>query len=233
MTLEVVVMNRVGVALAADSAVTVEMGVSSKVRDSALKLFTLSKHRPVGVMVYNNASLLGVPLETIVKLFRRDLGRRGFDTLGEYGGAFIRFLDGNTTLFPQAVQDRYFLDALEGEYRSIGDRIEEELVARGLYGEDAVNVAQDKIAAQLKFWRRQKDAEYFREVNATEVVGRLSGQVHGVVNRVSARWGVGAEAAKNLYEIARHLVEKDHFPLDVSTGLVIAGFGEEQHFPAV
>ena len=79
MTSEVVVMNRVGVALAADSAVTLEMGDSSKVRDSALKLFMLSKYRPVGVMVYNNAQLLGVPLETIIKLFRRELRTRGFD----------------------------------------------------------------------------------------------------------------------------------------------------------
>ena len=59
MTSEVVVMNRTGVALAADSAVTIEMGDSSKVRDSALKLFTLSKHRPVGVMVYNQRLALG------------------------------------------------------------------------------------------------------------------------------------------------------------------------------
>ena len=42
---------------------------------ASLKLFTLSKYHPVGVMIYNNASLLGVPLETIIKLFRRDLGR--------------------------------------------------------------------------------------------------------------------------------------------------------------
>ena len=74
MTSEVVVMNRMAVALAADSAVTVEVGDTSKVRDSALKLFTLSKYRPVGVMVYNNSSILGVPLETIIKLFRSELG---------------------------------------------------------------------------------------------------------------------------------------------------------------
>ena len=87
MTSEVVVMNRAGVALAADSAVTVEMGDSQRVRHSALKLFTLSKYRPVGVMVYNNASLLGVPMETIIKLFRRRLGKKAYRTLREYGGS--------------------------------------------------------------------------------------------------------------------------------------------------
>ena len=85
MTSEVVVMNRAGVALAADSAVTVERGDSQKVRHLAMKLFTLSKYRPVGVMVYNNASLLGVPMETIIKLFRRRLGKKAYGTLREYG----------------------------------------------------------------------------------------------------------------------------------------------------
>ena len=234
MTSEVVVMNRMGVALAADSAVTLEMGDSSKVRDSAVKLFMLSKYHPVGVMVYNNASLLGVPLETIIKLFRRKLGRRPFDTLREYGEELIRFLDGNAELFPEAVQDRYFLRALEAEYLRIGDRVEDEIVARGLFGEDATNAAEVVIAEYLECWRGQKDAEYFRDVSAVNVVGRISGEVHKVVRRAAARWGGGSSGVvDNLYEIARHLIGKDLFLSDVFSGLVVAGFGEAEHFPAV
>ena len=240
MTSEVVVMNRTGVALAADSAVTVEMGDSSKVRDSALKLFTLSKHRPVGVMVYNNASLLGVPMETIIKLFRRELGTRGFDTLREYGEALIHFLDGNASLFPDDVQDRYLLHALETEYRRVSEDVKEELVASDLYGgdgdearEDETEAADGVIRERLEFWRRQKDAVYFKEIRASDVVGRISGGVHDVVNKVFLGWPVGDAGVTNLQEIASHLVAKDYFPPDVFSGLVIAGFGEKEHFPAV
>ena len=240
MTSEVVVMNRVGVALAADSAVTLKMGDSTKVRDSALKLFTLSKYRPVGVMIYNNASLLGVPLETIIKLFRRDLGRTGFDTLGEYGEALIRFLDGNASLFPEAAQERYFLLALETEYRRIREWVEDEFIARGLYGkeegavgEDRTDVADGVIAKRLEFWRQQEDAEYFKGVRAEDVVERFSGGAHKVVNRVFLGWPVGKEGVTSLQKIARHLIAKDNFPADVFSGLVVAGFGEKEHFPAV
>ena len=45
--------------------------------------------------------------------------------------------------------------------------------------------------------------------------------------------GVDGEGVTMLREIANHIVEKDHFPLDVFSGLVIAGFGEEEHFPVV
>ena len=160
MTSEVVVMNRMAVALAADSAVTVEVGDTSKVRDSALKLFTLSKYRPVGVMVYNNSSILGVPLETIVKLFRRELGTKAFDTLPEYGKALINFLDGNSSLFPDDVQERYLVKALETECRRIQDLAQKEFVERGLYGgeeiepsEAAAECAKKAIEERLAFGR--------------------------------------------------------------------------------
>ena len=86
-------MNRMGAALAADSAVTVDVGNTSKVRNSALKVFHLSKYHPVGVMVYENASLLGVPWETIIKLLRAALGDTNFDTLEEYGKALVEFIE--------------------------------------------------------------------------------------------------------------------------------------------
>ena len=232
MTSEVVVMNRAGVALAADSAVTVETADSLKVRNSALKLFTLSKYRPVGVMVYNNASLLGVPMETIIKLFRRRLGKKGYPTLREYGEALIRFLDGNEELFPKALQDRYFLHAVEAEYLRIQEKIEDKLVERDVYGdgdEDA-EVAEAVIAERLAFWEERKDADYLTDdVRASEVVGGISGGVSKVVHDVFFGWPVGDKCVTMLTEIADHLVEKDEFPLDVFSGLVIAGFGEEEH----
>ncbi len=231
MTSEVVVMNRIGVALAADSAVTLDVGDSSKVRDSALKLFMLSKYRPVGVMVYNNAQLLGVPLETVIKLFRRDLGRRGFGTLHEYGDELISFLDGHPTLFPDAVQTRYFLEALRVEFQRIGEQIDRERIARDRL---ATNTIEKVIAERLNFWAQKKDAEYFRDTAAEAVVGQLSGEIHEVVKNAALRWGgINSDAVRDLYQIAGHLVNKDYFPPDVFSGLVVAGFGEAEHFPAV
>ena len=237
MTSEVVVMNRAGVALAADSAVTVEEGGGTKVRESAVKLFMLSKYRPVGVMVYNNAELLGVPWETLIKLFRREvLGRRAFGTLAEYGEELIRFLDGNAQFFPDAVQNRYFLKALETECARIGKLVENDFVDRGLYGTTSQfpEVVERVIAERLDLWSVQEEAEYFKEVRAADVVGRISGEIHQVIRRAAARWGVGSSGVvDNLYEIARHLVAKDYLPPDVFSGLVIAGFGEDEHFPGV
>ncbi len=133
------------------------------------------------------------------------------------------------------VQTRYFLKALKAEFHRINKKVRKEIADRGLFGEgEAVTkVVEEVIAQKLELWRQQPDAEYL-DVGAGDVVGRLSGEVNKAINIAAARWGVGSSVVvKNLYQIARHLVGKDHFPLDVSSGLVIAGFGEAEHFPTV
>jgi len=71
MTAEVAVLNSNGVALAADSAVTVGQE-EGKVYTSADKLFQLSEYAPVGIMVYDSATFLGVPWETVIKCYRAE-----------------------------------------------------------------------------------------------------------------------------------------------------------------
>lgn len=97
MTTEIAIMNKSAVALAADSAVTITMtgpeGRSHKVLNTANKLFSLSKHAPVGLMIYGNAGMLGIPWETIVKMYREELARQEFDTVEQYSEHFFKYLD--------------------------------------------------------------------------------------------------------------------------------------------
>ncbi len=241
MTTEVVVMNRGGVALAADSAVTVQLGDSSKIRDSALKLFMLSERRPVGVMVYENSSLLGVPWETIFKLFRQTLGSRSYETLPEYGEALIEFLDDNDSLFPGNVQDRYYLGALRTEFRRIKREAELEFLDAWAHtigdpeaaGGDGAACFERAIRAAERTWDNVTDASYFESVEASHIAGRNSGGVHELTNGLFGNWVPQEEDRRRLYRIAEHLVAKDRFPAQVLSGVVVAGFGENEHFPSV
>jgi hypothetical protein len=105
MTAEIAIMNKLAVALAADSAVSIETTAETKIYNSN-KLFMLSKYRPVGVMVYGSADLMGVPWETIIKTYRRDLRDNSFKTLEEYGINLLAYLDKNLFLFPPKRQER-------------------------------------------------------------------------------------------------------------------------------
>ena len=93
MTTEIAVMNKSAISLAADSAVTIGMG--HKFYNTANKLFTLSKYHPVGIMVYSSASFMGIPIETIIKEYRKYLGDACFDFLEEYWDDFVRYIEEN------------------------------------------------------------------------------------------------------------------------------------------
>ena len=92
MTAIVGVLNKQAIAVAADSAVTIGGGV--KIYDKANKVFTLSKHHPVGIAVYSNASFnSSIPWEIIIKMFRKELGDEELDSVRAYADKFLTYLE--------------------------------------------------------------------------------------------------------------------------------------------
>ena len=88
----IAIMNKNGIALAADSAATISDGRDKKIYLNANKIFTLSKFHPVGVMIYNSASFMDTPWEILIKVYRKQLGNTSFGTLNDYYINFIEFL---------------------------------------------------------------------------------------------------------------------------------------------
>ena len=92
MTAEIGILNRNGIALAADSAVTITQGGKLKVLNTANKLFNLSLTEPIGIMIYGNGSYISTPWDIIIKEYRKKRGIEKFDTLKEYADDFFDFL---------------------------------------------------------------------------------------------------------------------------------------------
>lgn len=105
MTAVVGILNKECVALAADSAVTVSGWGNRKIFNKANKIFRLSKNQPVGVMLYNSASFMGVPWEVILKVYREHLGNKAFPRLKDYQSDFIQFLKERAYFSSQEDQD--------------------------------------------------------------------------------------------------------------------------------
>ncbi len=92
------ILNKQGVAIAADSAVTVNGPNHRKVYNSANKIFTLSKYHPVGIAIYNSAQIMGIPWEILIKEYRKKLGDRSFEKLSDYKTDFFSWLEFNKYL---------------------------------------------------------------------------------------------------------------------------------------
>src|SRR4051794_19930188 len=97
-------MNRQGVALAADSAVTIESAGNMKAWQSANKIFGLSHNHPLAIMIYGGADVMGVPWDTVIKLYRNELGARALPRVSDYADDFLEFLARRRDLFTAEVQ---------------------------------------------------------------------------------------------------------------------------------
>lgn len=104
------ILNKQGVAIAADSAVTVSGHRNRKVYNSANKIFTLSKFHPVGIAIYNSAQFMGIPWEIIIKEYRKQLGNKSFPTLIEYKDDFFKWLKENNFFLEEENNEFLFID---------------------------------------------------------------------------------------------------------------------------
>lgn len=108
MTAVLGILNKQAVAIAADSAVTIGGHGKHKIFNRANKVFTLSKRHPVGIMLYNSASFMATPWETIIKIYRNKLGENSFPTLKKYQENFLEFLSSKNYFTNEEMQKKYF-----------------------------------------------------------------------------------------------------------------------------
>lgn len=111
MTCEVAILNKNGIALAADSAMTVSNKINGENKPryfkGSNKIFQLSHYNPVGLMIYGTASVQTIPLEIVIKEYRKVLGRKSFSRLQDYADDFYRFVSSNKEIYPIEIREKY------------------------------------------------------------------------------------------------------------------------------
>lgn len=234
MTCEVAVMNKRGIALAADSAVT--LGDGKKIYNTADKLFSLSPLIPVAIMTYGNADLMGVPWETIIRSYAKRLGSRTFETLEHYAKDFLTFVEMETSLF-SAENQKYWVADLVGDVwsglyqRKLEERMKETPNASS---EIATAALSDIIHKDHKDWTT--NYANLEEVGADYGACVLKTYAD-VIDQAEAKVFKGTkltpEIRRSLRETVRFMFEKEWFHPDVRSGVVVAGVGEEEPFPTV
>jgi hypothetical protein len=246
MTAEVAILNGVAVALAADSAVTISAGNEPpKIYNSVNKLFGLSRYHPVGIMIFGSAEICGVPWEPIIKLYRRNIAARTFRTIEEYARSFISFLKSRTTeLFPRASQERFVYRTLCTAFGSLREEIVEGFQnrLRTATSTGAMNpagfvqaAAHDAISEALRqmegapfmVGRDERDARRIRRTYA-KLIEKARDETLTVIPGV----GLTPDDEKALVKLSGWLISKLHAAAEM-TGVVIAGFGESEIFPAL
>ena len=220
MTCEVAVMNRRGIALAADSAVA--LSESKKIYHTAEKLYSILPEVPVAIMICGCADLMNVPWETIVKIYAQKLGARRFGTLREYAKDFFSFIEGATALFPAEVQRKHLQDVVEAVWSTYRDKR-----TRSTPLAEIIREHHHELLASYP------DLEGLGSDYGTHIVNTYADALDQVEATVFAGVKLQRQIRQDLRTIVKFMFSKQWFyPLDES-GVTIAGMGEDQPFPAL
>lgn len=231
MSAGICIMNKNAIALAADSAVTI--GPHLAIHNSANKLFALSKVAPVGAIIYSNAEVMGIPVEILIKQYKRDLGQKAFDFLEEYVNDFISYLLCNKQLFHFAENEaRYvnsvcldFLNGLNGDYaQSVSRKLDE--VKRELTPAELAAVQQSVISATIEF------IDHLPLIPNFDITGYILSNYSGEIKEHISKmfpWIMG-NVLDNLTAKVCTIFNKDFFRSGY-VGIAFAGYGEHDIFP--
>lgn len=237
MTAEIAIMNKTAVALAADSAVTIEQDKGQKIFNTVNKLFTLSKYHPVGIMIYGSANFMDVPWESIIKIYRAKLGRQKFSTLKEYADGFISFMTESDVLFPKAEQEKHFFRAIAGYFvnikTEIDNQVNKRIVAEKKITEASVKeIVDGTIKKYFEIWNKIPKLNHIPDDYEKTLIDRYVSLISKARDEIFQQLPISEKSFEDLQAICSSIFSKDWFANN-SSGIVIAGFGEEETFPSI
>lgn len=231
MTCEVAVMNTRGIALAADSAVT--MGNGQKVYNSAEKLFQLAPAAPVGIMTYGGGELMGVPWETVIAGYVRKIGNHRFDTLAEYAEDFVAFVEGARAMFPERVQSERLRHHVRALWQCLYAEPLKARSGRRRNGKDRNTLLLELINRDHEAWLDDPPLEGFGSDFADAALSDCGVMLDEVEAEIFGTTEQPAEIRERLRTTIRYFLTRGAFPGEDDSGLVVAGMGEAEHFPSL
>ncbi|GKS13617.1 hypothetical protein YDYSY3_46170 [Paenibacillus chitinolyticus] len=223
MTAEIAILNRSAVALAADSAVT----VGEKVYNSAIKILPLSHKQPIGIMIYNTSTFMGIPWETIIKTYRKQLADMCFDYVQDYCEDFISYL--RSGIVPVALQKNrlsftalnLLQDILNNYENNETKMANEETISD--YITNSLNHLIDNW--EISPYCSSDELQLFCVENED--------QLNETINIIFNGYQLTEDDRLNLRMIVSVYLYTDNFSYEEYTGVVITGFGNEEIFPAL
>ncbi len=233
MTAEISILNKSAVALAADSAVTLSLGKEHKVFNTVNKVFRLSLYHPIGVMIYGGASIMNVPWETIIKLYRTKLHDKSFKTLQEYVDDFMKFLvSEKNNFFPPEYQSKYIEYTAAGICNEIldiiNDSVKEEINKGSLNEQQIKKLASQVIIKYHDNMKKLPDSTSgISKIEIKRIYSKLIGEV--IVN-VFQKLEIYKKDLNIIVDLISEYFTKDHYS-NSHSGVVFAGFGDDEIFP--
>ncbi len=195
-------MNKGAIALAADSAVTIK---GKKVRNGVEKLFKLSNDPPRGMMIFGNANFQKIPMETLIKQYSKDADFKSLENIENIQEDFLKYLG-------RVILPFDFKKAIEN---NIGDYVNE-------LKEKFSNISEDEFDKFIDGIEIDDSLDFVKSFPEFDLIDSL-------IEDILPNFVLDNEKDNILCILKLNFFMK---MLSSSTGIVIAGFNEEDLFPS-
>jgi len=240
MTAVVGILNKTGIAIAADSAVTISTGNKErKIYNSANKVFTLSKYHPVAIMIYSSAQFNGIPWEILIKEYRKQLGNKSFEELKNYRTDFIKFLEKRIALIPKEYQDfrlKGFVDFIVSKLFEEVVESNLELIEKEPTESKQRTLFKKLLRTSLKDYLNEagsyKQNEGFKKLTKAQFLKSNDKFIDEIIGEYFSKVSITKKDKDSIKNLIYKLSKSDQF-FGNYTGLIFAGYGEKEIFPSM
>src|SRR5205085_752552 len=220
MTAEVAIINRFGIALAADSAVTIG---DERVWKTTNKLFSLSPNHDVGIMIFGGGSYLGCPWDTLIKEYREAVKDTVFNSVHDVVPNFMHFL----------LQPRWGTD--EEDQLSIVRVIVKELDEYARSFDDLIDEAEKQLKLDKLI---ASESEQFKESDPDFAIDKASfiDDFKPFIDRLTDDlfdFQLLDKQRKDLTDYLYEYVIRKEMISNHETGIVFCGFGKDEIYPVL
>ena len=235
MTAEVAVLNKLAVALAADSAVTISSGAQAKIYNTVNKIFELSDRQPIGVMIYGGLNFMGLPLEVIIKEYRRKLRELPlFRTVREAAEAFRTHLE--TIEFPEFDATMNILWILDSRLIEIANRTQKRILEDASGGRLLPSKFNSALRAEIRIEIARVQAlagcASLNRPTERQIDVGIEAVVQGLIDRHLSRFNPSADTARAIRRLLRLVLHRCELS-ENRTGVVVAGYGDNEICPSL
>ena len=234
MTAEVAILNNQGVAIAADSAVTIGLNSGEKkIYYTAEKIFKISDKHPIGVMIYSQADFMGINWKILIHEFSKQLGEKVFDTLEEYLDQLISFLS-EFKFIPVEKHIEYLGYICFRTFSMVKEYYEKEIAENN----DSEKLKQDKIKILSDSIKKRNEELEKSSLVFHDFSGKFIKANSEFINDFAKKVFNDIHLSDKILDELMKLVILDVQKLDSNglfkySGIVMVGYGEREIFPSV
>ena len=227
-------MNKLGIALASDSALTIQLGDNRRTYGSAEKIFQIGPEHKVAVLHSGSTEFMGYPYEVLITEWRKTL-TRPLSTLRAYADSFVRWLSHRPDLFSQEVQEG-FVEYHAREYflelrRLVLEKLEESEISPDSWNdEETLEFVADFFRKDVKWLDERDNSEGLSEKWADSIYSSIQHKIKEAFDYVFDDIPMNFLITEIIETISHQILFKA-IGNENDARLAFSGYGEEQIYP--